>query len=334
MTKADLLTIQSQVLEQIFDCDKKSIAEVAKVLDELQKVVKVHNDSLQKTYLVDDTVDENELKLSMSPKGLSLLQKHASPWLVALLRNPPRDVQDESEFMDRISYIMSLLCGKLAAGETSTKFEFANSGVVEIKETTFTEAEIGFQTWGAGILLANMIDQGKIDLVGKDVLELGSGTGLAGLVSGRVGSRITVMTDYHPTVIANATFNIGVNSLAGNVRCIELDWRWFDAQPLQLDREEPILRETDWKHIIAADCIFDLMHSRLVPKVAKHYLSRDPSARFYCLLPHRLQFQREITTFEANMEREGWIMEHDHWIHKMTLTFRYYVFRLPPSYHK
>ena len=84
----------------------------------------------------------------------------------------------------------------------------------------------------------------------------------------------------------------------------------------------------EWRTIIAADCVFDMSHSELVPRVAKHYLSKHPDARFYCLLPHRLQFKKEISSFESNMAAEGWIMEHNQWIEKHSLTLRYYIFRL------
>lgn len=76
-----------------------------------------------------------------------------------------------------------------------------------------------------------MIDQKEIDVVDKDVLELGSGTGLAGLVCAKMGARQVVMTDYHPVVIENANINIGLNNLQENAICVNLDWRWsFDEK--------------------------------------------------------------------------------------------------------
>jgi predicted nicotinamide N-methyase len=231
-----------------------------------------------------------------------------------------------SSFLDSVSNITSLLCGRIAYGETVTIFNFPKAGQISIKETTFTEAEIGFQTWGGGIILASMLDNGQIDVRNKDVLELGSGTGLAGLVSGRMGSRKTIMTDYHPVVIKNSIINIEANKLSDNVRCVNLDWRWYDDTPNSEKRED--LTKTIWPIIIAADCIFDFSHSELVPKVSKHYLSKDPAARFHVLLPHRILFQKEIEAFEINMIKEGWILEYNHWLHKVALTYRYYVYAL------
>ena len=173
-----------------------------------------------------------------------------------------------------------------------------------------------------------MIDQRKIEVQGQNILELGSGTGLAGLVSGRMGGK-TIMTDYHPVVIENALKNIERNGLQDCIDCLELDWRWFEeGNENELQTKENALLNHSWKTIIAADCVFDLSHSRLVPKVAKHYLSKALESRFYVLLPHRLQFRKEILGFEENMAKEGWIMEYNQWIEKHSLTLRYYIFKL------
>jgi hypothetical protein len=75
------------------------------------------------------------------------LQKSSSPFLVSLLSKPPLGVQNESEWMDRISNLMALICGRIAVGQSTTSFEFPNSGQILIHETSFTDAEIGFQTW-------------------------------------------------------------------------------------------------------------------------------------------------------------------------------------------
>jgi predicted nicotinamide N-methyase len=59
-----------------------------------------------------------------------------------------------------------------------------------------------FYSRGAGILLAKMIDDGLIKVKNQDILELGSGTGLSGLVSGKMGGR-TVMTGNSRTFISS-----------------------------------------------------------------------------------------------------------------------------------
>jgi hypothetical protein len=91
--------------------------------------------------------------------------------------------------------------------------------------------------------------------------------------------------------------------------------------------KDPALTMADWKTIIAADCVFDLMHSRLVPKVAKEYLSNDKDARFHVVLPHRLQFKKEVDTFEDNMLVEGWILEKENVIKQHAHTSKYYIYR-------
>lgn len=53
--------------------------------------------------------------------------------------------------------------------------------------------KLPFPRRGAGILLAKMIDDRLIKVADQDILELGSGTGLSGLVSGKMGGR-TLMT--------------------------------------------------------------------------------------------------------------------------------------------
>nr|KAJ3418530.1 hypothetical protein HK105_008199 [Polyrhizophydium stewartii] len=200
-----------------------------------------------------------------------------------------------------------------------------------------------------------MIDQKVIDVTGQNVLELGSGTGLAGLVSARAGSRLTVLTDYHPTVLNNAQLNVECNNVERTAHVAKLDWFWV-LSPEELEQEtgmrfshggdhetdeqqreyaledrneDPVLTSSDFRIIIAADCIFDRMHSKLVPKVAKRYLSKHPDARFYVLLPHREKFKAELKAFEENMPAEGWELVFSQWIEKSTINFRYYIWRLP-----
>ena len=159
------------------------------------------------------------------------------------------------------------------------------------------------------------------------MLELGSGTGLTALACGLNGAALTYMTDYHPVVIDNARQNIETNDLEEKVKVAKLDWRTC----LEQDPEDEGLK-TDFPIIIAADCIFDMEHSRLVPKVAKKYLSRQSRARFHVVITYRLKFKREVAAFEENMLKEGWIIEKTRLIERHAIDFRYSVYRLPDSF--
>ncbi|KAI8925281.1 hypothetical protein BC831DRAFT_461746 [Entophlyctis helioformis] len=402
-----------QLVADLIDCDRRDYGQVRRILSRISELVSIHIRANATRYLYEeDSVstpqEDTDDAATASETGLQALQRHCTPWLVSVLHRVPETpagCEDDSDLMDDISGVMSMLSGRTgkqqsvaafcrssqsvaavslsqrsvaavvvnallaspltdsrlpvcactAVGECTTAWHLQNTGTFELIETTYTEAEIGFQTWGGGVMLAKMIDQMVIDVTDHNVLELGCGTGLTGLVAARAGSRLTVLTDYHPTVLNNVQRNVEANNLERTARVVRLDWLWSlprsdrEAQDglfthggdaahetpemqrqyaLDDEYEDPILTSTDFRLVIAADCIFDMMHSELVPKVAKKYISRHPSARFHVLLPHRTKFREELKTFEANMPLEGWILEDSRWIEKDTINFRYYVFKL------
>jgi predicted nicotinamide N-methyase len=159
----------------------------------------------------------------------------------------------------------------------------------------------------------------------KTILELGSGTGLAGLLCGMKDAKITYMTDYHPVVIENAQQNIDLNNLQHKVQVRKLDWRESLATPPIID---PELAATNFNLLLAADCIFDFSHSEMVPKVAKVYLSKEKDARFHVVITYRIKFQKEVALFELNMIKEGWKIEKTRLIERDTIDFRYTVYHL------
>ncbi|KAH6571260.1 hypothetical protein BASA61_010212 [Batrachochytrium salamandrivorans] len=377
MSYRDIVAETSQLLVDLIDCDRRDYAQVNRILDRISELVPIHIKANAERYLYEDDFaggkQMDPFNESATAHGLVQLQRCCTPWLVSLLNKPPQvptvvvaedmdrvhDYDTESSnaadaFLDRISSIMCLMCGRTVTGECSTTWHLQATGSYSVMETTYTEAEIGFQTWGGGIMLAKMIDQKVIDVAGHNVLELGCGTGLAGLVAARSGSNSVVLTDYHPVVISNAQRNIEANNVDAVAQVLKLDWLWSmsaeyrqktlnlptthggDVETseqaamyaLELEQEDPILRETDFKLVIAADCVFDLMHSDMVPVVAKRYLSKHIDARFHVVLPHREKFRMELAAFEANMITTGWVLEFSEWIEKSTINFRYYIYKL------
>ncbi|EEQ97781.1 Protein FAM86A, putative [Perkinsus marinus ATCC 50983] len=82
----------------------------------------------------------------------------------------------------------------------------------------------GLSQWEAGRYLASWLVANKCAVEGKDVLELGSGSGLVGLVAaGFSAARRVVLTDGNALVVKALRANVKSNKL-DNVEVAELNW--------------------------------------------------------------------------------------------------------------
>ncbi|EAU84618.2 hypothetical protein CC1G_00137 [Coprinopsis cinerea okayama7 len=99
--------------------------------------------------------------------------------------------------------------------------------------------------WPAGQILATyLVHKGPTHLRNRNVLELGSGTGLVGLVAGLFGNCKVWITDQSP-LLPIMQRNVLLNDLNDNVVVAELDW----AQPIPSTIPKPDV-------ILAADCVY------------------------------------------------------------------------------
>ncbi|PPR02451.1 hypothetical protein CVT24_002000 [Panaeolus cyanescens] len=103
----------------------------------------------------------------------------------------------------------------------------------------------GGLAWPAGQILGSyLVQKGPEYIQDKTILELGSGTGLVGLVAGALGSTTTWITDQAPLLpIMNR--NVILNSLESNVVVAELNW----GEPIPQEIPKPDI-------ILAADCVY------------------------------------------------------------------------------
>lgn len=320
-----------QILCDFISCDRKDSVQIVSVLESLE--IFIENGIIRESnaYMISKE-EGNDIVTDYSNKSRHMDSFHraATNWLTSVISNPPHDLDEHQNdaLVDRISMLISQMCGKSANGGALSvfQFNFINCGALKIRETSYSEAALGFQTWGSGIILANMIDcvdgsmkEGPIGLnvKGQNVLEFGCGTGLAGLICGRKGAASTYMTDYHPAVLQNAIDNIKSNEIS-NVHVRKLDWN----EPT-VDLE---LGSIDFKIILAADCVFDVKHCTLLPKVAKKYISKSKDARFHVIVACRLQFAVEVKHFFETMLSDGWILESEELIQRNTIDFRYHIY--------
>ncbi|KAJ7873281.1 putative methyltransferase-domain-containing protein [Mycena olivaceomarginata] len=102
----------------------------------------------------------------------------------------------------------------------------------------------GGVAWPAGEVLSQYIVQrGPQSLRGKNVLELGSGTGLVGLVAAMLGGTV-YLTDQAP-LLNIMRENVQVNKLSHLCVVEELNW----GEPIPADIPRPDV-------ILAADCVY------------------------------------------------------------------------------
>ncbi|TFY80064.1 hypothetical protein EWM64_g3949 [Hericium alpestre] len=88
--------------------------------------------------------------------------------------------------------------------------------------------------WPAGeqILSSYIAQRGLNSLSGTNVIELGSGTGLVGLVAARLGAHVWI-TDQMP-LVPFMQRNIALNGLSNNVAALELNWHVLSVQQFEI----------------------------------------------------------------------------------------------------
>ncbi|KAJ7507453.1 putative methyltransferase-domain-containing protein [Mycena galericulata] len=102
----------------------------------------------------------------------------------------------------------------------------------------------GGVAWPAGEVLAHyLVKQGPTALQGKNVLELGAGTGLVGLIAAILGGTV-YLTDQAP-LLNIMRDNVVINKLSSCCIVTELNW----GEPIPADIPRPDI-------ILAADCVY------------------------------------------------------------------------------
>lgn len=146
----------------------------------------------------------------------------------------------------------------------------------------------GFLLWEAAVGLAHKLTQQGAQIWGRQVLELGAGVGLPGLVAHALGATVR-QTDYQPDALALTAWNARQNGIDG-IETFLADWRtWRHALRYDL--------------ILGADILYDAtLHFYLEAIFRKHLL---PSGRLLLADPGRPQ----ALDFAVQLEEHGWRLD-------------------------
>ncbi len=179
---------------------------------------------------------------------------------------------------------------------------------IKIREPAMTEDNIGMKTWGSSLIIAQKIVSKTNELLREPILELGSGTGLTGIVCRKLGFRNIISTDL-PSIVQNLKANFVLNDLKSDLSsCKVLDWSNFS----DFRSQNP---ECMFSTIILSDPIYSDEHPAWICNVLKEFLApNDPEARVIIEIPLRNLFEKTrenfwnlldglglvVTTFEKN----------------------------------
>lgn len=183
--------------------------------------------------------------------------------------------------------------------------------------------------WRAGLILADLIacassngacgENAPLNVHGQDVLELGCGTGVPGMVSSKLaGARKTILTDYDsPELVQTLKNNLQANFSSQEIKSAirSLGFTWGTSiedveDTLDSMRGAGSNPHTDrhFSRILLADCMWDSLSHQVLIKSLSQLLRRDEHARV--LVVSGLHTGREkITSFIRRAARVGLVLK-------------------------
>ena len=144
--------------------------------------------------------------------------------------------------------------------------------------------DVGYRLWGAALVLASMVDSTfeAMDFGGRDVLEIGAGLGLPGLLVAQLPSphrpsRVT-LSDYSDKIARNLDWAIALNGADDVAASTKIDWDdldgWTDDDAGSTSRHYDI--------ILGSDLICQKSDCEGVARLLDRFLA--PSADAYALI--------------------------------------------------
>ncbi|KAJ7336802.1 hypothetical protein DFH08DRAFT_749076 [Mycena albidolilacea] len=281
------------------------------------------NPSTESPSLAASFVSAPDLEKIAALRADEFERAHTIRWLTSLLNNIEKLQGTPSEVDSVISRAASLLAncgGASSAGAITRTLSFPSArGPISItlRDIPLENgdiASVGAQTWGGACVLSELIashpaDFGLLPACTLRALELGAGTGLAGLMLAKVAQSMdvgveVVSTDFYPSVLTNLAGNIAVafpfptqdqdqqrSSTSISVSSHFLDW---SALPSHGDDSEPPL-DAPFDVILGADVVYEPDHTPWIHACVSRFLRRDKTSQFHLVLP-----LRRTHTFESD----------------------------------
>lgn len=140
------------------------------------------------------------------------------------------------------------------------------------------DSAYGMYTWPCAPVLAQYVWYHKKEIANKNVLELGAGTALAGVVAAKCGANVVFSDDAHqPMCLENGRKSCEVNGI-DNAKFIAITWGRFTKDLVSLQKLDIIM---------ASDCFYDSKDYEDIIVTVSFLLDKNPGAKFWCTYQER-----------------------------------------------
>ncbi|KAF7188809.1 Protein-lysine N-methyltransferase EFM2, partial [Pseudocercospora fuligena] len=212
---------------------------------------------------------------------------------------------------------------------------------IQISELAGIKAEnLGLATWGASVVLANVLYRWKIaewvtslqnatsehnitSAYGREnfkngqnvdnepkntipILELGSGTGLSGLTASNLWSLPAILTDL-PSIIPGIDLNISLNTQTTRCFSGSLDWTFPTTLHIPSTNTTFSTPSSSASIILAADTCYTSSHPNLISTTVSHWLARERNSRAIFCYPLRMAYVDHARNLWEKMEEKGFV---------------------------
>lgn len=224
-----------------------------------------------------------------------------------------------STIVKEVSLRIAECCGRSARPSMSRDFKFENmTSVVSLFEPSLTEDNLGWKTWGASLILSEILVENFTSIGafekrkdGKNlkVLELGAGTGLVGIswackwkeMNGGDKNGIDMYITDLPEIVENLKKNAIENKIDSFVTADVLDWTKPDAfvQKYSID-------DHSFDVILVADPIYSPNHPEWVVNMISKFLA--PHGTCYLEIPIRPKYAVERQVLIDLLEKHNFLI--------------------------
>lgn len=231
---------------------------------------------------------DTEKKLAYIPylsSCLKQLESEYNGYMTRIISSNLSWIENPDAVRKQASLRLSENCGRTAQPEIIRKISLPNlehylgDTYIKLKEPSLTNDNLGFKTWGSSLILSQRLLLRSNYLHGT-VLELGSGTGLVGMICALLGFK-TYLTDL-PEIVPNLLENIKINRIQATVS--ELDW----CNPNSFMEK---FGDLNFETIVVSDPIYSSNHPQWVVNMINQFIKSN--GKVLIQIPLRPKFEAE-----------------------------------------